>query len=264
MKKDLSLAFSTGAVLAASVFFILMSGCSRAPQSSEKDIVAYVNKDPIYRSDVMRDIAIKAKLDPSFKNTPEAEREALDALIDRKIIVQSAMAKGLAREERFVSAIRNIWEHALIRDFVDYKNKEFRDFIFVTDDDIKNFYDKLSKRVTFRIYKTLDRSAADAEYDRYSQTKDTSAWQVIGPTGFEDIGPSVLADSFTAPKGEVRRASDGLNYYLIEVAEVEEVSLPPLNDIKNDLARSVAAMKERRLFENWLAEQRSRARVNIK
>ena len=239
-----------------------LSACAKS-KALDKDVVAYVNKDPIYKSDLKRDIALRAKFDPAFNLTPETESEQLDAMIDRKIIVQYAMEKGLARDERFVSTIRTIWEHTLIRDFIEYKKRQLADYLFATDEDIKKYYENMSYKATFKLFKSRDKALADAAYDKYLKDKDTSSWQLIGPTGYDDIGPIPLLDAFEMGEGEVGRFSDEPNYYIIEVSKKEKSELVPLDSIKDEVEKRVVAMKEKRLFEDWLKEQKKASKITI-
>lgn len=240
-----------------------LSACAKQP-AKDRDIVAYVNKDPIYRSDLKRDIALRAKFDPEFKLTPETESEQLDSMIDRKIIVQYAMEQGLAREERFVSTIRTIWEHTLIRDFIEYKKKQLADYLFATDEDVKRYYDNMSYMATFRVFKSRNKASADAAYAGYLKDKDTSSWQAVGPIGYDDIGPIPLLDAFEMGEGEVGRFTDEPNYYIIEVSGKEKLELAPLDSIKEEVGKRAISMKEKRLFEEWLRDQKKVSKITVK
>lgn len=238
-------------------------GCGKRNTASDKDVIAYVNRDPIYKSDLKRDIALRAKFDPAFKLTPETEDDQLDAMINRKVIVQYAMEKGLAREERFVNAIRTIWEHTLIRDFIDYKKKELADYLFATEDDIKKYYENMSQKVTFKVFKTKDKRKIDEAYKKYLKDKDTSGWQTVGPVAYDDITSMALLDAFEMQKDEVKKFEDEPSYYLVEVAEKERVELTPLETLKPDIEKRAIAMKEKRLFEDWLKERKRKANIKI-
>lgn len=250
-------------LLIASLIFISLYGCGKYGTSDKKDVIAYVNKDPIYKSDLKRDIALRVKLDPTFKISPETESDQLDTIIDRKLIVQYAMEKGLAREERFVNTVRTIWEHTLIRDFIDYKKKEFQDYLFATDDEIRRFYDNMSGKATFKVFKSKDKEKIDEAYRIYLKDKDTSGWQVIGPIVYEDITSTMLIDAFEMDKGEVKRFEDELNYYLVEMAEKERIEIEPLGNLRSEIEKRIIAMKERRLFEDWLKERKRKSKITI-
>ena len=144
---EMSLERKTSRSLWVAAFLILLflPGCGKREQFDKKDVIAYVNKEPILESELKRDIALKTRQDPMFKVTPETESEMLDNIINRKLLCQNAMEKGMAREPRFVNTIKSFWEQTLIRDFIDYKQKEFGEYTFVTEDEIKNYYDNLVK-----------------------------------------------------------------------------------------------------------------------
>jgi hypothetical protein len=251
-------------MLAASLSLpVILSACAKT-SAGDKDVMAYVNKDPIYKSDLKRDIAMRAKFDPEFRLTPETESEQLDAMIDRKIIVQYAMEHGLAREESFVNTIRTIWEHTLIRDFIEYKKKQLQDYLFATDDDIRKYYDNMSYKVTFRVFKSRSKAAAEAAYAKYLKDKDTSSWQAIGPIGYDDVGPIPLLDAFEMGEGEARVFSDEPNHYVIEVVKKERSELAPIDSIKGEIEKRVISMKEKRLFEDWLKDQKKKSKITIK
>lgn len=242
---------------------LILAGCSRSGLTKDREVVAYVNREPILASELKKEVALKAKRDPMFKVTPEAEYDYLDMIIDRKLIVQAAIKKGLAREDRFINTIKTFWEQTLIRDYFDYKKNQFQDYLFVTDDDVKKYYGNLSQKVTFRILRMEDKRAIDEAYKKYIKDKDISTWQVVGPLGYEDITSNVLLDAFEAGKGEVRKIDDGHYHYLIEVAEKEKITLEPLENIRSEIEKRVIAMKERRLFEDWLRKERKEARIKI-
>jgi len=132
-------------LLIAFCSIVFLPGCGKHDSFDKKDVIAYVNKEPIFESELKRDIALKVRQDPMFKVTPETESEMLDNIINRKLLCQNAMEKGMAREPRFVNTIKSFWEQTLIRDFIDYKQKEFAEYTFVTEGEIKNYYDNLVK-----------------------------------------------------------------------------------------------------------------------
>lgn len=255
--------FKTPSLKLLFLFLIFLSACVKSDKNNGKTVLAYVNKEPIYLSEFKREIALRAKSDPSFKGTPEAKEEQLQSLIERRLIVQAAMQEGLAREERFVNTIKAFWEQALIRDFIEYKNSQAKDYLFATNEEINKYYDNLSKKVTFKVLRATDKLTFEEACKKYLIDKDTSAWQTLGPISFEDITDMALVDAFDLPLGEVRRFEEPDNYYLILVASREPIGVEPLEKLKADIGRRVIALKERRFFEDWLKEERRRASIKI-
>ena len=130
--------------LALFLYLTALTGCGNSGQRNPADsgIAAFVNKEPIFVSEINKNIAIKVRQDPLFKVTSEAQEEQLDMLIDKKLIIQEAIDRGLAREEKFVNSIKNFWEQTLVRDFIDYKKREFAQNLYVTATEISDYYDR--------------------------------------------------------------------------------------------------------------------------
>ena len=250
-------------ILIALSIILALSGCCNVKADNKKGIVAYVNREPIFEHEIKRAIALRAKYDPNFKLTPDAERDELDVIIDRKLIVQSAMEKGLAREESFVNAIRTFWEQVLIRDFVNHKKKELEDYLFAADEDVKRYYENMSYKATFRFLKHKDKRKIEEAYKSYLKDKESLAWQAVGPARYEEVSSGVLLDAFEMAKGQAKIFEDASNFYLVEVAEKEAVEIGPLESLKPDIEKRVAALKERRLFEDWLKDKRRGAKIKM-
>ncbi len=247
--------------LLAFLLVVVLSGCGKI--ADKDDVIAYVNKDPLYASDLKKAVAMRARLDPSFKITPETEREQLEIIINRKLIVQEAMEKGLAREGRFVDTIKTFWEQTLVRDFIDFKKGEFQDYLFATDEEIKKYYENLSYKVTFKALKVKDRRIAEKAYRKYLNDKDVSGWETIGPVGYGDLTFGVLLDAFEMEEGNAKVLTDEMNYYIVEIAAREKIEIALLDNLKPEIEKRIMLMKERRLFEDWLKEKRKKSKIKI-
>jgi hypothetical protein len=164
---------------------VFLTGCG-SKEAGKKEIVAYVNREPVLASELNRAIALKVRQDPAFRVTPEARAEMLDIIINRKLIIQKAMEAGLARQDKFVNTIKSFWEQTLVRDFIEYKQKAFGDYTFATEGEIKSYYDNLVK--------------------------------------------------------------DG--------------ATEPLDALRPEIEKRIAGDKEAKLFEDWLKDERAKARIN--
>jgi hypothetical protein len=240
---------------------LFLSGCGGSPK--DKGIAAYVNKEPIYASELDREIALKVKQDPSFRVTKEAMRDQLDLMINKKLIIQESMAAGLAREDRFVNTIKGFWEQTLIRDFIDYKNREFKDYLFATEDEIKKYYAKMAKRMTFKVLKSEDKEYIRIAHENFlKDPAESAAWETIGPVVYEDSS-AMLADSFELKEGSAKRFDDEPYFYIVKVEKIEPVTLEPLEVLRPEIEERIIADKERSLFDKWLKEKRKKSRIKI-
>ncbi len=122
-------------------FLLLLSGCSR--NARQGTVIATVNGEPIYLKELQRELSMRVRQDPSLAINKAALRDMMDTLIERQIIVQEAMKRNMAKEESFVDTIKLFWEQTLIRDFIEYKSRQFDDYVFVTDKEVEDYYDIL-------------------------------------------------------------------------------------------------------------------------
>jgi len=122
---------------------LLTPGCASKKEASDLEVIARVNGEEVYLKDLKREIAIRLRQDPSLELDEFALNEMTDMLVKRRIIIQEAAKKNMAQEPRFVDTIKTFWEQTLIRDFIEYKNSEFERYVFVTDEEIKDFYENI-------------------------------------------------------------------------------------------------------------------------
>lgn len=109
MRKYLSLLF----------VILLAAGCCRQP--AQKDILAKVNNYEITREEFNDELKISAT---ASTDDPQAKKAFLDNLINRKLILQDAQAKGLDRDANFLKMIQHFWEQSLLKLAVEKKANE--------------------------------------------------------------------------------------------------------------------------------------------
>ena len=244
--------------------FVLASCDRNSPPSKTDKVVAYVNKEPIFASDLKRSMALKARQDPLFITTSDTEQDQLDIIIDRKLIIQEAVEKGLARQDSFVETIKTFWEQTLIRELIDFKKKEFQNYLYVTDNEIKKYYENLGKRLTFKVLKGRDKRYIDDIYSKIKENKlvETNNWDIIGPVEYEDITSNVLYEAFELPEGEVKIIEEAPHYYLVMVVNKQDIMRQPLEILQPQIEKQIRVIKEQRLFDEWLKVEREKANVN--
>ena len=137
-------ALVTSTLLFTIILTLFFSGCSKERNISEKS-VATVNKEIISLKNFQRDLAVKAKQNPSYQVNEETVQEQLNSSLDRRLMIQEAMKMGLANHEDFVRTIQIFWEQTLIRELIETKNHEWKDRLFVTDDEVRSYYEDISK-----------------------------------------------------------------------------------------------------------------------
>jgi len=242
----------------------ILSACGQRTEQPKDDIIAYVNKEPVFSSELERSLALAARQDPLFKLTDQVKRDHIEGIINKKIIIQNASEAGLARQERFINTIKTFWEQTLIREFYEYKRKQSADALFVTEDDIVAYYTRLGQRVTFHIFKSSDQRRMKDLYARAKKGEPLDvAWETVGPVGYEDVTNEVLLDAFGREIGDLVLVEEGPSQYLVEVVAREAVAMPALGSVHDDMRSRVLSLKERRAFDEWLKKEREHAKVNV-
>ncbi len=123
---------------------ILLVGCSNEVADKGKVIVT-INKEQIGLIKFEKELSLRSRQNPNFKVTAQAIRQQLDSIIDRQLMVQEAMKMGLTNNEDFVRTIQIFWEQTLIRELIEAKGHEWEDRLFVTEQDVNEYYDRISK-----------------------------------------------------------------------------------------------------------------------
>ncbi len=145
-------------VVYALAFFIV--GC--CPYNKPKDaVVIKINDYEMTRGEFEQEFK-----DSSFgrEDTPQSRKEFLDNLINRKLILQNAQAKGIDKNKDFLKVIERFWEQSLLKLAVDQESKEIASATTVGDKEIEEAYQQLAKE-----------GKTDKSYEQmYQQVK----WQI--------------------------------------------------------------------------------------
>jgi len=238
----------------------ILSGCAKA-KSPEK-FVATVNGKPVYLKDFKRELALRVKQNPSLKITPNTLNEILDMIIDKNIIIQEAMEKRLAEEARFVDTIKAFWEQTLIRDFIDYKNRETENLLYVTDKEIQDYYEKLKTRTTFNIAKRKSKQDIDALMEKLKSGENIE-WDTTASLSYEEVPSEILSKAFELPLGQTGVFEEGYMYYLVSVVNKEPIEVPSLKEIYPDIKEKIGRRKQQQAFNEWLNDERRESNIKI-
>jgi len=112
-------------------------------QKQNEEAVATVNGAPVLLKEFQKDLAIYANRNPDFKLDTQSVEDHLDMFIDKQLMIQEATKMGLAKDDRFLETIKRFWEQTLIRELIDAKSSEWRDKLFVTEDEIQSHYQEI-------------------------------------------------------------------------------------------------------------------------
>jgi hypothetical protein len=118
---------------------VFIFGCT---SKNNKEIVLKINNYEMTKDEfesAFKD-SIYAKVD-----TPEARKEFLDNLINKKLILQDAEAKNIDKEEDFLRSVEKFWEQSLLKLALERKTKEISGLNQVSDQEIKERYKEIEK-----------------------------------------------------------------------------------------------------------------------
>ena len=123
----------------------LLAGCPGDPESDGKTL-ARINDYRLSLSDFQYQLANELEMDRTFKVTDEARKAFLEDIIRKELLLQEAERLKLDREEKFIRAIERYWEATLIRDLMEKKSREIDDRIFITEEELKTYYEEKKAR----------------------------------------------------------------------------------------------------------------------
>lgn len=247
-----------------SIVFLVFGllGCGK--KDEKEKIVARVNDAPILLKELQLNVALMSKRDPGFKVTGEVIEEELDAIIDKKLLIQEAMKMGVLEDEKFVRTIRTFWEQTLIKNLMELKkNREWKDYLFVQEEEIKNRYEKLKYRVSFKLNKASDKNKADSILKKALKGEVKKWDEEIGPVNFGELSPGLLRKAFKMAAGEIKVFFDSKDYFVIYLAQKDIVSLPPIQKLHKHIKAFILEEKRRAAMEEWMNDVRKNADVQI-
>jgi len=121
-----------------------LSGCSKHDPETDA-VLAKINNYNLTLDEYQYQLNQELELDSDFKVTPEAQKEFLEELIRKELLIQEAKKLKLDTKEEFVQTIQRYWESTLIRNLLDVKGRDISSKIYVSEDAIETRYQKLAR-----------------------------------------------------------------------------------------------------------------------
>lgn len=242
----------------------LAAGCLKAGgKGGASEAIATVNGNPITEKDLRRELAIRAKKDPSFRITPATIREQVDVLVTRRLLIQEAQRRRLTEDDRFTQTIQTFWEQTLVRLLMDRLYDEFDRTVVITEEEVAKYYERLAQKATFRILPGRDTETL-TEAARRLQEGGEVAWErTVGPVRWDEIRSEALAEAFDLTPGQSRVYREGDGYALVQLVSKEADTPPSLDSIRGKIRERIKERKQEREFEEWLNRSRRDADVKL-
>lgn len=240
------------------VMAVLLFSCS-GPEDGKGEEVASVNGSPIFMKDFMKEVRTASSRYPDRKLTEERLEEILHTMVDRKLLIDEAVKKGLSEDERFLESIKSFWEQTLIRELIESKNREWADRLLVTDEEVRNRYSMMSSRITIRVIKADDVKGAEAALPAVS-----AEGELLGPLFVEDLNHSdPLLAAFAMEEGAKAVVGSDDDFFAYEVVKKEPSGVAPLEEVYEALKASLLEEKKEKALEEWLEGRKKAASIKI-
>lgn len=240
------------------VLAALVISCSGAKEDHGEE-VASVNGSPIFMKDFMKEVQAVSRREPGVKLTEERLEEILHTMVDRKLLIDEAVKKGLSEEERFLESIKSFWEQTLIRELIESKNREWAERLIVTDEEVRARYALMQYKVSLRVIKTDTVEEANAALPSLSEKG-----KLMGPFFVEDLRPDdALFSAISMEEGASGVAGSGDDFFAYKVVKKEASGAPPLEEVYDALKAGLLEEKKEKALEDWLESRKKAASIRI-
>ncbi len=206
--------------------------------------------------------------------TPEMEGQIKDEVIAREIFMQEAQARGLDATEDYKTQIELARQAILIRElFGDFQKKNP-----VTDADIKAEYDRFAAANSGKEYKARHILVEKEDQAKaiIAQLKKGGKFEEIAKKSSKDPGSGANGGAldWANPSSYVKEFSEALmalgkgkttevpvktqfGYHIIRLEDVRDAKLPPLEEVKQQIAQQLTQQK----MSKYQEELRGKAKV---
>jgi len=282
-----------------SLFLIPTAGLSLTDR-----IIAVVNKEVITRSDLERDVEdeykrLKAKYhgEELERRYRQKQREVLNNLIDDRLQIQEAKAKGLSiTQEEIDAALRRtplpptqteeeFGHQMLLKKLFDF---EVRRNVVVEEEEIQRYYDANTTLFLappqYRLKQILLAGKEEFERERARKKAQTiyAAWKP--DTVLEDLATQhgelitelgwVQEHELLDPLGQaIKDMKPGhlsapietlLGFHLLVVEEIREPQPVPFENVRRDIQGTLLKQRSEEAYRNWLADLKHKAFIEVK
>jgi peptidyl-prolyl cis-trans isomerase SurA len=282
-----------------SLFFLPTAGLSLTDR-----IIAIVNKDVITWSDLEQEIQdeykrLKAKyhgkeLERRYR---QKQREVLNNLIDDRLQLQEAKAKGLSiTQEELEAALRQTplpptqtkeeFRHLML--LKKLFNYEIRQNVVVEEEELHRFYESNStlflKPPQYRLKQIL-LTAKEGFERELAKEKAQAIYAAWNPeTRLEDLAAQhfeliselgwVQEDECLDPLGQVIKdlkpgqlsapVETQLGVHLLMVEDIQEPQPLPFEEVEQDIHGQLIKKRSEEVFRNWLTDLKQKAFIEVK
>jgi hypothetical protein len=183
--------------------------------------------------------------------TPERERELLERLVEKRLLLLEAEKLKLDQDPEFIQDLREMREQALMKRLLTKKGAELEKQATVTDEEIKRIYEQMGQEVRFRYLPVTEPQQAPKLLQEWSAGKCEGAVE----SGL--VNQVRLADSWKKCLQGLQVKKPALvtmegQPFLVELLARKEVPPPPLEKVRGEIAGELLERKKAALMQTWI------------
>ena len=167
----------------------MLLGCAAQEQAPANPVVAQVGDEPIYKQDVEKLIASLGPGLRSKESGDAARRDYLQSLIDQKLLVRAAQARGLDKTEMFDEQLAARFREKVINT---YQARTVYTRIEITDEKMRQRFDQGQ----YQREKSLSRLVVDSLEDAQEIRR-----QIAQGAALDSLAKAYSRDGRTPPRG---------------------------------------------------------------
>ena len=255
--------------LTRSTLTVMLSGaiaCSPAygqnAAGQPRDVIAIVNG-----TEITADQAGNIDLDLL---TPQQQKQVIDSLIIRQLLLEQALREGFDKQDRIVAAIKSLTEIHIVTQYI----AELAAGFDVSDEVLRSLYDaefsssEKKYKVSHILLTTEEEGQALiamlARGDDFAElagqlSQDMVSAQKGGDLGWlasEDMAPSLYRDISGLSKGEVSRSPvhSPFGWHVLKLEGIRSVVPPKFEDVKPIIRKQLIEKKVLEYMENLKAD----------
>jgi peptidyl-prolyl cis-trans isomerase C len=272
-------------IAAACALLFVFAACAKkgeqagTNQAGNSTVLAVVNGQPITAEDYQEEAAALSPFALKALEDPANKEKFLENLEDKRLIVQKAESMGLDKDPEMAAKLARLKDTLLLGEFV---KKEILDKANVTDQEVKAYFDQhkadlgevrishilvASRQEAEDILKKLKAGESFAalakEYSLDGKTKANGG--DLGWVKWEQFGSASLKDAaFKLKPGEISGiVQSQFGFHIMKVTDKKPASDSDFAKIKDELKEQVAEKKKEDLFENYVKDLRSKAKITV-
>jgi peptidyl-prolyl cis-trans isomerase C len=272
-------------IAAACALLFVFAACAKkgeqagTNQAGNSPVLAVVNGQPITAEDYQEEAAALSPYAMKALEDPANKEKFLENLEDKRLIVQKAENMGLDKDPEMAAKLARLKDTLLLGEFV---KKEILDKANVTDQEVKAYFDQHKADLgEVRISHILVATRPEAEdilkklkagesfaslAKQYSLDGKTKAnGGDLGWVNWEQFGSASLKDAaFKLKPGEISGiVQSQFGFHIMKVTDKKPASDSDFAKIKDALKEQVAEKKKEDLFESYVKDLRSKAKITV-